>query len=565
MINKNKHAFSFVELIISITIIVLLSVIWYSYNSTVVSNKDNTKVQADLETIKNSLELYSQDEKVLPMPEWNNNFFKIDMDYAHSYEDSETFWVYWSFTENTLAKRYLDIVPLDPRTNSYYAYWKTNENYKVSMSQFELAWVLKKEDSYISKVVWNYTAEHWPFNLIRAYNNYNFVEDGSSFLAYNPEELVLTATDKEWNIYRQGDIIETWTSETKEIYFSDGSVSVLEENSKLVLNELSFPQENNLVSNVKLFLQAWTIWTKATKLDEDSLFEVYSSDWTAAVRWTIFWVTKENTQTQVILYEWKVEVTNNSNSTNKEMLVNKWETPKSTILKNSDIENIINLPWINPPTFEIPEDVRWDETLQTIIDENNWEDTQLVINDDTLEEETNTWIVEEVLTCEANEHLNWDICEANQLTCSIWSISSTRTWDNHTWEYSECIAQETITPWTSKTANLEWTFKIELVVNEIPTTTQYLLYWWDEFKIRFYDSKICFKKGINAEYCKSIWADKKIVIERTSWDDIYLNGANTYRDVSSKINTLHFWYFLLWESHILEMNSSNMINFKISK
>jgi hypothetical protein len=42
--------------------------------------------------------------------------------------------VYGSITEDTIAKKYLDILPLDPRTNSYYSYGKTKNT-----NQFEIA------------------------------------------------------------------------------------------------------------------------------------------------------------------------------------------------------------------------------------------------------------------------------------------------------------------------------------------------------------------------------------------------------------------------------------------
>ena len=64
-------------------------------------------------------------------------------------------------TENTLPKKYIDILPLDPRTNSYYAYGKTKD-----YTEFELAAVQIIRENPVAKVIWNYKAEVWPFNLI---------------------------------------------------------------------------------------------------------------------------------------------------------------------------------------------------------------------------------------------------------------------------------------------------------------------------------------------------------------------------------------------------------------
>lgn len=429
----NKKAFSFVEIIITISILAILSVIAYSSMSDYNNTRDNTKVQADLETIKNSLELYSADFEALPVPEWNNNYFKIDMQYAHTLEDSETFWVYGSFTQNTLAKKYLDTLPLDPKTNSYYAYGITNPNYQFPTNQFELAWVIKGDEKDMAKVVWNYTAETWPFNLIRAYNNFNFVEDESEYLPYNPNELILTATDKDWNIYRQWDIIET-TSESKELFFSDGSVSILEANSKITLTKAEFPNENNLTTNIKLFLEAGSIWTKATKLDEDSHFEIYSSYATAAVRGTIFWVTKNTSDTQITLIEWVIEVSQDEEVI-EEIIVEAWANPKEITIWD-----------INSSTKEITEpieidfiqavDSRGSEILANIIAETTGDNTtneeeitdneieETPVEDETEEEETLVDEEDEKADCfnswEGSSYLEhwelWTIFETSPIT-----------------------------------------------------------------------------------------------------------------------------------------------------
>jgi hypothetical protein len=86
------------------------------------------------------------------MPDWNTNYFNIDTSYSHS--SSGAFWIYWSITEDTLPKKYLDVLPLDPRTNSYYAYWKTLENVDdLVKNQFEIASVLNIDLEYQAKVV----------------------------------------------------------------------------------------------------------------------------------------------------------------------------------------------------------------------------------------------------------------------------------------------------------------------------------------------------------------------------------------------------------------------------
>jgi len=51
---------------------------------------------------------------------------------------------------------------------------------------------------------------------------------------------------------------------------------------------MRFPQEHNLFTQVRLALNVGSIWTKASKLSEQSVFEVYTTESVAAVRGTIF-------------------------------------------------------------------------------------------------------------------------------------------------------------------------------------------------------------------------------------------------------------------------------------
>jgi len=46
---------------------------------------------SDVATINNALKAYSQENGELPLPKGNNNFFKADASYSHSYEDADTF------------------------------------------------------------------------------------------------------------------------------------------------------------------------------------------------------------------------------------------------------------------------------------------------------------------------------------------------------------------------------------------------------------------------------------------------------------------------------------------
>jgi len=345
---QTKKAFSFVEIIIVVSIIALLAVVWMSYQWAQNQNTKNTKAIWDLGTLNNSLLSYMEVEKTLPLPKWNKNYYTKETEYSH--DEIWAYWVHGFVTQDLLPNKYLNYLPLDPRTNQYYAYWKTLDN-----KFYEVAWVLKENWEYVSKVKWNYPADNWPYSLIREYNWADFISDNSKVsFPYNPEERVLVAkinnytwtikitgkdnsyiiSDYNWLLSHtlvQWDTIETWNSAKTTIFFSDWSQSVLEENSKLVLENLEFKEEDNLLTRVNLFLESGTLWTKATRLNQEdwgSDFEVYTDDTTAAVRWTIFGIKYDWTKTYVTVTEWEVKITPNWWSS---IIKKTWESYNSTI------------------------------------------------------------------------------------------------------------------------------------------------------------------------------------------------------------------------------------------
>ena len=119
---KNIKWFSIVEIIITVSIIILLWVIAYSSKLWYDEKVTNWKIISDTKSIDNALISYIQENSTLPMPKWNTNYFSVDTSYVHSYDDVDTFWVYGSLTEETLPKKYIQVLPIDPRTNSYYSY-----------------------------------------------------------------------------------------------------------------------------------------------------------------------------------------------------------------------------------------------------------------------------------------------------------------------------------------------------------------------------------------------------------------------------------------------------------
>jgi hypothetical protein len=94
-----------------------------SVNNTYKENSQNTKISADLQTLKNSLTQYIAENQTLPNPQGNINFFDRESNYVHS--GSGSYGVHGYMTENLLPRKYINYLPIDPRTNQYYAFGKT--------------------------------------------------------------------------------------------------------------------------------------------------------------------------------------------------------------------------------------------------------------------------------------------------------------------------------------------------------------------------------------------------------------------------------------------------------
>ncbi|MDD5213181.1 MAG: FecR domain-containing protein [Candidatus Gracilibacteria bacterium] len=330
MKTRNK-AFTFVELIVSIGIFLLVTTIGYVSYSGSVETKDNAKVSSDLATIDNSFKSYFAENKSLPEANGNQSFYKDDGSYAHDASDS-AYGVSSFISEKTLPAKYLNSIPLDPRTKYYYAYAKTIDN-----KYYEIAGVIKKDNNYKSIVSGYYpTKGNELSNLIREYNGPEFVANNSTIhFPYNPEEKILTAQVNDYsgiitithkgNTITQtdgtgildtalvtGDKIVVGVASTASIFFSDGSKAYLGDKntaSELNLSDMSYKEDSNLFTKVKLVLNIGTLWTSASKMSDNSNFEVDSSNTVAAVRGTIFGVSVDAaSNTNVVLAKGKISV-----------------------------------------------------------------------------------------------------------------------------------------------------------------------------------------------------------------------------------------------------------------
>lgn len=418
--------FSIIEIIITIWIMLIIWVIASTSYSYMLEKTYDGKITNDLINIKNSIETYYKEHQELPLPNWNQKYYNIAWWYEHEYEDEETYWVSWYITEDTIEKRYMNYLPLDPRTNQYYWYAKTKK-----IEWYQIAAVIKENWEYKSKVEWKWRWDMWLRNLIKEYNWPNFVSrDSKEYFPYNPKERLLTAKINSYSgiikindktlttpeeikeyIIKKWDKLEIEQNAKVEIYYSDGSKSILwdtQEPTIITFTNMDYVEENNLYTTIKITLDMWSIWSKASKLADKSEFEVYTADAVAAVRWTVFWLKKQSNQTNIVLVRWKVEV-------NK---IQDWEKQiiNSPITQQEDEKSYIEVQKEEPP--------KWIIIKQ--LSPNLWTNT---------ETQTSTWMLQELPQSEIEELIESKIpqelkeeleqifeleSKSNKLKCNKW-------------------------------------------------------------------------------------------------------------------------------------------------
>ena len=134
------NAFTFVELIVAATIIVILSAVWFSAYVTYIADSRDTQRKSDIAQVTSALKIYKQKRWYYAIP-WN--YFTI------TYSGS---WVayQWKLNENVRLNS-LEKLPFDPRTNDYYFYSTT-----INKQEFEIAATLENEEKNIALLWWNY-------------------------------------------------------------------------------------------------------------------------------------------------------------------------------------------------------------------------------------------------------------------------------------------------------------------------------------------------------------------------------------------------------------------------
>ena len=139
---NRKYGFTFIELVISMAIMVILSWIWFiSYIQYIWDSRDSQR-KSDLSHISSALKIYKQKRWYYPIP-WSN--FNITYSWT-------TVAYQWLLDKNVRINT-LEKIPIDPKTKNSYFYSITKNK-----QEFQIAWSLEKnnENDETSIVNWSY-------------------------------------------------------------------------------------------------------------------------------------------------------------------------------------------------------------------------------------------------------------------------------------------------------------------------------------------------------------------------------------------------------------------------
>ena len=302
-----KHAFSLVELVAAVAIVITLTMSAYIGIRKAQNMMKNNRMMNDLIAIESALNQYYHDhEQTFPLPDFgqplNMNMLCFTAEAAFSECEGAAF--YQGLIDNDLlTKRYLPEIPIDPWTRTNYAYGVSADGKYFMVAGIEQQSGGARTAYAISNLFKGY---HLP-SLIRAYNSQDFVTHKGGHLPYSPDPEkisarivnpvgMITVTHgviiKNVNdILYPGDTITTGAGATADIFFSDGSVSRLGENSELTISEESSSEKNaddNIVTKIKLKLLNGKIWNKVVRLAQGSEFNIETTSAIAGVRGTEF-------------------------------------------------------------------------------------------------------------------------------------------------------------------------------------------------------------------------------------------------------------------------------------
>ena len=136
----NKNWFTFVELIVVVSIIAIISTLWFLSYSGYLSGARDSQRKSDIAKISSSLKLYKQKRWIYPTP-WTN----FNLLYSWT-----IVWIQW-LLNNEVTLTTIDKVPNDPYVEIPYFYSITQNK-----QEFQLSLSLENWDNSTAVVGWDY-------------------------------------------------------------------------------------------------------------------------------------------------------------------------------------------------------------------------------------------------------------------------------------------------------------------------------------------------------------------------------------------------------------------------
>lgn len=205
----NKKAFTFVELVVVIVIITILSWIWVVSYISYLWNARDTQRKSDAVQLASALRLYKQQKWSLPMP-W------------------EAFNLTYKASTNILAKQWkmnssvvlpnLNKLPLDPKTEMPYVYSITN-----NAQEYQIAFTLENEDTPIAMIEWNYSSVS--VNVLpsivlalekTAWENVDIISEANSFVLSDQDENLPYTMKKPFSPVSESSSVKNLVQQLKE-------------------------------------------------------------------------------------------------------------------------------------------------------------------------------------------------------------------------------------------------------------------------------------------------------------------------------------------------------------
>lgn len=138
----NKKAFTLVELVVVILIIVILSGIWIISYISYLGDARDTQRKADIAILSSSLRLNKQEKWAFPRP-WKS--------FTLSYKTRENILAnQWKMDSDVILSN-MDKLPMDPKTELPYTYSTTKNR-----QEYQIAYTIENSDIPKAMVEWNY-------------------------------------------------------------------------------------------------------------------------------------------------------------------------------------------------------------------------------------------------------------------------------------------------------------------------------------------------------------------------------------------------------------------------